>query len=156
MMYACVSDVLRAKKINPEAVMLIRHTDNLKDGERRFRKAQEAGFIKGYTAMQKKGFAKDTDYLMVFIGEPPTVARFFALYYIANRFPSRAGHVPEEYPNKSEVEAEGEYLDLQEVRLPPDLKGFVIEWGGGAKSWHQQATIEKPIIEITMYLNHED
>ena len=72
-MYEYVSDVLRAKRIDPKDVMLIRHTD--KPPEHRFRKAKEAGFIKEYTAMQKEGFAKKRDYLMVFIGEPPTIAR---------------------------------------------------------------------------------
>ncbi len=99
--------------------------------------------------MQKTGFAKGKEYLMVFIGEPPTAARFFALYHIANRFPTRAGHVPESYPNKNEVEADGEYLELREERLPQELASFAIEWGKGVKSWHQRATIEKPITELS-------
>lgn len=145
-MYEYASDVLRAMKINPEDVVLIRHTDK---PPHNFRKAQEAGFIKEYTALQREGFAKNKDYLMVFIGEPPTAARFFAVYHIANRFPSRAGHIPAAYPNRSEVEAEGEYLELREEKLPEDITGFVVEWGKGTKCWHQRATIEKPIIEIT-------
>lgn len=151
-MYEYVSDVLRAKRINPEDVELIRHTDSSKDKEHRFRHAREAGFIKEYTAMQRTGFAKKKEYLMVFIGEEHEkahiAARFYALYRIANRFPERAGHVPASYPNRSEVEAEGEYLELQEEPLPPGPKGFVIDWGKSATAWHQRATIEKPIIEI--------
>lgn len=148
-MYEYVSDVLRAKRINPEDVELIRHTDTGKDPEHRFQRAQQAGFLKEYTGMQKTGFAENRDYLMVFIGEPPTAARFYALYYIANRFPTRAGHVPASSPNRSEVEAEGEYLELREEPPPPGLKGFVIDWGKSTVAWHQRATIEKPIIEIT-------
>lgn len=68
---------------------------------------------------------------------------------IANRFPTRAGHVPASYPNRNEVEAEGEYLELREEPPPPGLKGFVIDWGKSTVAWHQRATIEKPIIEIT-------
>lgn len=145
-MYEYVSDVLRAMKIDPEDVMLIRHT-NRPPGHH-FRNAQEAGFIKEYTSMQKSGFAKDRDYLMVFIGEPPTAAHFFALYYIANRFQTRADHVPEGYPNRSEVEEDGDYLELREVQLPQDLKGFTIEWGKSTRMWHQRAERDKRIILI--------
>lgn len=146
-MYQTVSDVLRAKRIDPEDVMLIRHTDSAKDKERRFRRAREAGYIKEYTAMQAAGFAKDKEYLLVFIGEPKKTARYFALYHIANRFPARTGHVPTDYPNKSEVEAEGEYLELRDERLPDGLDGFTIDWGGGAAAWKQHAAKhDKPII----------
>ncbi len=146
-MYEYVSDVLRAKRIDPKDVMLIRHTD--KPPEHRFRKAKEAGFIKEYTAMQKEGFAKKRDYLMVFIGEPPTIARFYALYYIVNRFPSRTGHVPANYPNKGEEQEPGEYLELREERLPQDLKGFAIEWGKCPRRWFQRAEKQdKPIVEV--------
>lgn len=47
------------------------------------------------------------------------------------------------------VEAEGEYLELREEPLPPGLKGFVVDWGKSTVAWHQRATNEKPIIEIT-------
>ena len=142
-MYEYVSDVLRAIRIDPKDVMLIRHAPKNKA----FSAAHEAGFFKEYTAMQKPGFAKNKESLMVFIGEPPTKARFFALYHIANRFPSRAGHVPEGYPNKSEEKAAGEYLELREEKLPADLKGFTIEWGASTRSWYQHAERDKYIIE---------
>lgn len=142
-MYEYVSDVLQAMKIDPKDVMLIRHAPKNK----KFKTAQEAGFIKEYTAMQETGFAKDKECLMVFIGEPPTKGRFFALYNIANRFPNRAGHVPEGYPNKSEETAEGDYLELREEEPPEGLKGFTIEWGAGTRSWYQHAKRDKRIIE---------
>lgn len=152
-MYEYVNDVLRAKKIDPKDVMLIRHTDSPKDKEHRFRKAQEAGFVKEYTAMQETGFAKDRDYLLVFIGERPTFARFFALYQIVNRFPVRKEHIPASYPNKREVEEDGEYLELREEQLPEGLAGFVIEWGRGTVRWCQKAEREKRIIEIQTTTN---
>lgn len=86
---------------------------------------------------------------MVFIGEDTTLARFFALYSIGSIFPSRAGHVPAGYPNKSEEAAEGEYMELREEPLPPGLHGFLADWGKGTRCWAQRAEREKPIIEIT-------
>lgn len=148
-MYEYVSDILRELRINPEDVMLIRHTDSAKDKEHRFRRALDSGHIKDYTAMQADGFAKDKDYLMVFIGEQKETARFYALYYIANRFPSRAGHVSADYPTRSEVEAEGEYLELREIPLPSKLSGFTIKWGNSEIAWKQHAKRDKQIIEIT-------
>ena len=149
-MYEYANDILHAMKIDPKDVILIRHTDSPKDKEHRFIKAQEAGFIKEYTAMQTAGYAKGKDYLMVFIGEPPTLARFFAIYQIINRFPTRKDYVPEAYPNKREVEAEGEYLEFREIPLLQGVKSFVVDWGGGTQAWHQSAEIEKPITEITL------
>ena len=48
-MYEYVSDVLRAIRIDPKDVMLIRHAPKNKA----FSAAHEAGFFKEYTAMQK-------------------------------------------------------------------------------------------------------
>lgn len=143
MMYEYASDVLRAMKIDPEEVMLVNHTPS----NERFRRAQEAGYIKEFTAMQETGFAKDKDYLMVFVGGQRRDAKFFAVYYIANRFPTRAGHVPADYPNTGEVTEPGDYLELREERLPQDIKGFTIDWGR-SRNFKHRATIEKPIIEI--------
>lgn len=142
-MYEYVSDVLRAMKIDPKDVMLIRHAPRNKG----FKVAQEAGFIKEYTAMQETGFARDKEHLMVFVGEPPTKGRFFALYHIANRFQTRAGHVPDGYPNRSEETAEGDYLELREEEPPEGLKGFTIEWGTATRRWYQHAIRDKRIIE---------
>lgn len=151
-MYEYVNDVLRAKRINPEDVELIRHTDSRDDKEHWFRKAQEAGYIKEYTAMQRVGFAKSREYLMVFIGEKHekanNAARFYAFYRITNRFITRADHVPVDYPNKKELKKEG-FIELVDEPIPQDIEGFVIDWGKAAAAWHQRATIEKPIIEIT-------
>lgn len=146
-MYDYVSDVLKAIKISPEDVLLIRHTDSTAKGSHRLVKAIEAGYLKEYTAMQKEGFSKDRDYLMVFIGESGTTAKFAALYYISNRFLSRAEHVPEDYPNPEEIQEPGEFLELREIQLPPDLNGFTIEWGKAAQAWYQRAEIDKQIIE---------
>lgn len=154
-MYEYANDILRAIKIDPKDVILIRHTDSHKDKEHRFRKAQEAGFIKEYTAMQEPGFAKDRDYLLIFIGERPTLARFFALYKITNRFPTRKEHIPASYPNIREVEEDGEYLELREEQLPKGIEGFVIEWGRGTVRWYQKAEREKRIVEIQTTINTE-
>lgn len=144
-MYEYVSDVLRAMRIDPKDVMLIRHTDS--PPEHHFRKAQEAGFIKEYTSLQKEGFAKGRDYLMVFIREFPRTGRFFALYRIVNRFPSRIGHIPADYPNREEIEEEGDYLELQEEQPPQGLEDFAIEWGGGRR-FDQKAERDKRIIRV--------
>lgn len=148
MMYEYASDVLRAMKINPEEAMLVCHTLS----NDRFRRAQEAGFIKEFTAMQETGFAKNKDYLMVFLGGQHREAKFFAVYYIANRFSSRAGHVPADYPNTGEVTEPGDYLELREERLPQDIEGFTIDWGK-SRNFKHRATIEKRIIDITLATN---
>lgn len=141
--YLFVSDVLQAMKINPADCLLYRHRTQ-KPGCRR---ALESGFIKEYTSMQKEGFAKGRDYIVTFLGMPGKKTVFSAVYYIENRFASRAGHVPAEYPNREEVDSPGEYLQLREVPLPPGLHGFSVEWGKGLRNPSARGDKEKRILE---------
>lgn len=143
-MYEYVSDILREKGISQADVILIRHAPRNKG----FIAAKKAGFIKEYTSMQADGFAESEKYFMVFIGEGRQSARFFALYRIAGRRPTRKDNAPPDYPNKDELEKSGGYFELEEIPLPGGLTGFVIDWGKAVRRWHQSATNEKPIQNI--------
>lgn len=143
-MYEYLSDVLRAKGISPADAILIRHAPRNKG----FMAAQKAGFIKEYTSMQADGFAESEKYFVVFIGEGRQSARFFSLYRIAGHRPTRKDNIPQSYPNKDELEKTGGCFDLEEIKLPDGLTGFVIDWGKAVRRWHQSATNEKPIIQI--------
>lgn len=143
-MYEYVSDILRAMKLDPKDVILIRHAPNHPE----FMAAREAGFIKEYTAMQEAGFSKGRNYLMVFIGEDTTLARYYETYHIGSIFPNRKGRVPEAYPNRKEETAEGDFMELREQPLPPGLTGFAVDWGRGTVRWHQKAEREKRVVEI--------
>lgn len=145
MVYEYVSDVLRAMKIDPEDVLLIRHAP----AHTPFRRAYRAGFLKEYTSMQEDGFAEGKTHLMVFIGERKQSARFYALYRIAGHRPTRRDYIPEDYPNKDELDKAGGCFYLREKNLPQGLSGFVADWGGNVRQWAQPATREKPITEIT-------
>lgn len=145
-MYEYVSDILRAKGIKPEDVMLIRHAPH----HTPFRRAYRAGFLKEYTSMQEYDFAEGMNYLMVFVGEGKRDARFYELYRIAERRPTRKGYIPGDYPNKDELEKPGACFDLREEPLPPDIHGFAIDWGGNVRKWPQPATVEKRIIPGTI------
>lgn len=150
-MYEYVSDILHAMKLDPEDVLLIRHAPNHPE----FKAAREAGFIKEYTAMQETGFSKGRNYLMVFIGEDTTLARYYETYHIGSIFPTRRGRVPATYPNKTEETAEGDFMELREQPLPPGLSGFVIDWGRATVRWCQRAEREKRIVEIQTTPNTE-
>ena len=140
-MYEYLSDVLRAKGISPADAILIRHAPRNKG-------FMAAGFIREYTSMQADGFAESEKYFVVFIGEGRQSARFFSLCRIAGHRPTRKDNIPQSYPNKDELEKTGGCFDLEEIKLPDGLTGFVIDWGKAVRRWHQSATNEKPIIQI--------
>lgn len=144
-MYEYLSDILFAMKLDQKDVILIRHAPENPE----FIAAQEAGFIKEYTAMQRTGFSRGRNYLMVFIGAETTLARYYGTYHIGSIFPSRKGHVPAAYPNKKEETTAGDFMELREQPLPPGLNGFVIDWGKGRR-FDQYAENDKPITELQL------
>lgn len=146
-MYEYVNDVLRAKGIDPEDVILIRHTDTRRNGEWRFRNARAAGYIKEFTATQEHDFAINKSHLMVFVEEKKGEGTFYALYRIKNRYSTRIGHAPADYPNKREVEEAGDYIVLEDESLPDGISSFKIDWG--ARRFDLRADRkERPLKEI--------
>ena len=49
-----------------------------------------------------------------------------------------------------EYRGEMAFFDLQYVDLLKEYEGkLVIDWGGSARMWHQKATTEKPIVQLS-------
>lgn len=95
-----------------------------------------------YQCEQSKHVFKGVDYIVSFIGEERTLARFIGVYKITG------------YTHKPDCAANFLY-EMEEVSGFEDIKErVIIDWGTSTLSWHQWMSNEKRIIEIGMPLNH--
>lgn len=130
---------------NSNAIKLIRHADNRKNKDidgvpfkgsilDLYRHERER-FVR-YQSEQLEGRFNGVDYLVVFVGEKGTTARFIAVYKILSSSP---------HPHKP-----GEcILQLEEVEDFRYLsERIVIDWGGGVAKYYHDFRIEKPVIRI--------
>lgn len=130
---------------NSKAIKLVRHADNRKNKDidgvlfkgsilNLYRYERER-FVR-YQSEQLEGRFDGVDYLVVFVGEKGTKARFIAIYKILSSSP---------HPHKK-----GEcVLELQEVEDFKHLsERIVIDWGGGVAKYYHDFKIEKPVIRI--------
>lgn len=99
-----------------------------------------------YQKRQGKDIFKNTEFVISFIGETGNRARFIGVYKVKS--------VKFEY---SSIEKTKLFkYDLQEVSGFEDMKErVVIDWGLGTRSWVQNITTEKEIIEITPGLQYK-
>ncbi|MCH5327778.1 MAG: GIY-YIG nuclease family protein [Coprobacter sp.] len=89
-----------------------------------------------YQSEQKKGRFDGIDYMIVFLGEAGTSARFLGVYKICGRRPNP-------------VNNEEEILDLVPVPEFQYLEEkIIIDWGKSTVSWHQYYTQTKYVIRI--------
>lgn len=132
------------------SIKLVRHADTRKPEERPIMVngnpfkgtllelyRQDIEIFKEYQCRQKSGTFEKTDYLVVFVGERGTRARFIAVYKVGKAVPN--------------PEVNGEVIiDLQEVEEFKFLsRRVVIDWGKSTVSWHQDFRNQiKPVIRI--------
>lgn len=145
---------------NPMEIKMIRHADGrTKQSKRKAQKNEQQILISGkpfpanitsiyalyiyrkelfmqYQSEQKASNIKDIKYIVSFIGEEGTTARFVGIYKIIGR--SASPHA------KDEV-----ILELQPIKAFETYeKRIVIDWVSPANSWHQYYNKEKPVIKI--------
>ncbi|MEI6822780.1 MAG: GIY-YIG nuclease family protein [Bacteroidota bacterium] len=119
-------------------VKLVRHKDSRLDIYNIY-KTDKLAFLK-YQNIQPKDVFKDVDYIVSFIGEEGTLARFIAVYRIIN---------------KTIKGNEFEY-EMEEMEVFYDLKErVIINWGKSAISWHQWINNEKEVVQIHPGLHYK-
>src|SRR5699024_6435586 len=107
-----------------------------------------------YTKVQPRHFFNNVDYVLVFIGDSGTTAKFFGCYKITHQSKAIDEKLfskdwPSEFidylKNSNHV-----YHELNKTDLFKDMeKRLFIEWGKGTVNWHQNGKNEKPIIKIS-------
>jgi hypothetical protein len=140
-----LNDILKRNGVDPKRTILIRHSLNHK----RCKSCYENNFIEDYQKIQSKSFFNNCDFVLSFISEPGTSAKFIGFYKVGSRKPIKTTFMPIGFP-VPEMFSEDEYFfDLEPLDIMADLKNrLIIEWGKATVSWKQRATNEKAVIAI--------
>jgi len=140
-----LSDILRRNNLEPAKIKLLRHSKN----HSRFKKCYDAGCMDIYQRIQNKGFFDKFDYVLSFVSEPGTSAKFVGCYSIGLGEPINNSMMPKDFPVPEMFIEDSYYYDLQPTELLGDLRErLIIDWGKSAVSWHQKATNEKAVLAI--------
>lgn len=107
-----------------------------------YRQESTRGIFMQYQSEQSKDVFKGVDYIVSFIGEEGTLARFIGVYKVIESSSISVDQLKYLYKIK---EIDG-FEDIKER--------VIIDWGDSTISWQQWMSNEKVIIEIGMPLNH--
>jgi hypothetical protein len=123
---------------------LVRHKEAAKDLFEMYTLNREE-FL-DYQQRQGKDIFKDIEFIVSFIGEAGNRARFIGVYKVKS---VKYGY--------SKIEKKNLYqYEFQEVKGFEDMaERIIIDWGLGTRSWVQNITTEKEIIEITPGLHYK-
>lgn len=143
-----LSDILRRAGLNPDKVLLIRHSLNDKD----VKKCCDAGKIGEYTQIQKANFAKDYTHWLLFVSGKSTSAKFIGCYAFQKTQPLDKANMstnfplPQMYDNPNGTDKQHV---LNETDIMADMKDrLIIDWGKGTVNWYQTAANEKEVLSI--------
>lgn len=121
---------------NKAKVKLVRHTDKLFPDLYNWYCSDKDKFFKYFKRQDKEVFSK-CDFVIAFLGEAGTLARFIGVYKVNNVKPI------------IDEEGKGFQYDLEEIIGFENLKErIIIDWGKGTTSWHQWYENEKEVVEI--------
>ena len=140
-----LNDILKRNGIDPTRTKLIRHS--LK--HKRCKSCFDNSFIEEYQKLQIKSFFSDYDYMLSFISEPGTSAKFMGCYKVGLGKPIEKAVMPIDFPVPEMFAEDLYYFNLESTEIMADLRQrLIIDWGQGALAWHQKATNEKAVLAI--------
>lgn len=140
-----LNDILNRNGIDPRRTKLIRHS--LK--HKRCKCCFDNNFIDEYQKIQSKNFFKDCDYILSFISEPGTSAKFIGCYKVGAGKPMETTFMPKGFPVPEMFSEDVYYFNLEPIETMSDLKErLFIDWGKATVSWHQWAINEKVVLAI--------
>ncbi|KAB3525728.1 GIY-YIG nuclease family protein [Alkaliphilus serpentinus] len=140
-----LSDILKRNGLDIKRVKLIRHSLN----HDLFAKCYLDGFTEEYQKIQKPNFFKNCDYILTFISEPGTSAKFHGCYEVGVSTPAEKHLMKKGFPSPEMFDGKYHYFDLKESSTLSDLKNrLIIDWGKSTMSWHQWATNDKEVLVI--------
>ncbi len=142
-----IKDLLRLKGLDINSkIKLVRHKDtrhekyingNLIQGNPYFWYRNDPDMFIAYQCEQSKDVFKDVDYIVSFVGESGTLARFVGIFKILSSKLNSS-------TNKINYQME-EVFGFDELK-----ERIIIDWGLAAQSWHQWLDKnDKNVIEIT-------
>lgn len=117
-------------------IKLVRHTDKRFPDLYNWYCSDKDKFF-DYFKRQSKSVFSNTDFVVAFLGEASTLARFIGVYKVKN------------VTSIVDDEGKGYLYDLEEVTGFEGMKErIIIDWGKGTTSWHQWYENEKEVVEI--------
>jgi hypothetical protein len=140
-----LSDILKRNDLNLSRTKLIRHSLN----DIICRKCYEKGYLEIYQCIQGKNFFNNCDYLLSFISQPGTSARFLGCYKVGEGEPATKSLMPKDFPAPEMFNGVNIIYKLEKTNIMSDLVDrLIINWGKATMSWHQWATNEKEVLAI--------
>lgn len=140
-----ILDLLTVRGFEPSCKSkLVRHQDKRYDIPSLIRE----GWFDLYQSHQATDIFGKCEYIVSFIGDGGTRAKFLGVYKVLNGRPRTRADTPKKSPFAEWRKNQGYFYTLQHQPKYSDLEGrVVIEWGAGALAWHQHMR-NKAIIEI--------
>lgn len=115
---------------------IVRHTDKSFPDLYDWYCSDKEKFFNYFKRQSKEVFSK-CDFVIAFLGEKGTFARFIGIYKV-----NGVKQIKDEL-------GEGFFYDLKEIEGYEELKErVIIDWGKGTSSWHNWYDIEKEVVEI--------
>lgn len=145
-----IQDLLRKRGLNPDTdkAKLVRHKESKRkiDLYDLYRNEREKFLF--YQKTQWADDYKDSDYIVSFIGEKSTLARFVGVYKIKSS--KKFDTVQPDLEVRGEGEGYNFQYEMEEMVEFKDLKErIIIDWGKGTVAWCQNIRHEKEIVAIT-------
>lgn len=122
-----LTDILKRNGIDPKRTKLLRHSLR----HNRCKICYHSSFLDEYQKIQSANFFNHCDYVLSFINEPGTSAKFIGCYKVGTGKPINKTEMPENFPAPEMFsEADNYYFDLQPAAIMADLKErLIIDWG---------------------------
>lgn len=129
-------------------IKLIRHKDSRTDLYNLYR--QNKNSFLTYQSQQINNVFNDVDYIVSFIGEGGTLARFIGVFRVIN-----VTELTEEAPSIEGGNYQF-YYDLEEIIGFEKLsEKVIIDWGKGTRKWNQNINNLKEVVEIQPGLDYK-
>jgi hypothetical protein len=143
-----IQELLSTRGIDDSTpIKLIRHKTSSLDFLELY-KTDKATFLK-YQARQEKDVFGKFKFIVSFIGEEGTRARFIGVYKIISM-----RELPVKLKNIDNTYYKFEYEIFEVTGFENLIERIIIDWGKGAMSWHQHYSNMKEVVEIHPGLNY--
>ena len=143
-----LSEILQYANLDPMRCKLVRHSST--NTKVKHCLANPAWF-EAFQATQNRPIFDDCDYILIFLGESGTSARFVGCCQVNGKSELNASQMPDDFPYPEDFQLEnGIFYHLQWTEILKEFWGkVVIDWGKAAVAWCQRATNDKIILSIT-------
>ncbi|MBO7327629.1 MAG: hypothetical protein J6W00_02530 [Lentisphaeria bacterium] len=142
------SEILQYVDLDPARCKLVRHSSSNTKVKQCL---TNPVWFEAFQATQNRPVFDDCDYILIFLGESGTTARFVGCCQVKGKSELKLSQMPADFPYPEDFQLEnGIFYHLQWTEILKEFWGkVVIDWGKSAVAWCQRATNDKIILSIT-------